>query len=251
MKLSQITFIFLSLVLLFSSCNLDTHTENIDTTPQKRISQIYFSNSWKGYEATFTVDYDNMGRVIKVEPDNFDHFMTTTCEYNGNMFRIGEYTGMLNHQGYIKHAEGVTPHTFLLTDLDYNDKGELISKTNDWGTFTQKWKNGNMIEDRYTFNKRSYATYTEYENKAGFAEAFSFFGGIEYSDQKWFAVFPFYMLLGKPSKNLPEKIGGKKNNYKFSYVLDDDGYVKAMVVTYPFLNGLDYYRFEYEDVPEL
>src|SRR5690554_4326516 len=112
--------------LLFASC---TNTNTQINVPEKRISQIYVQSN-NGFECKYTLEYDEKGRISKMESDNKGNIETILCEYNKKSFRIGEIFGKQNKQGYIHSSEVLEYAEPFAGKMEYDKNGRLVSIDN-------------------------------------------------------------------------------------------------------------------------
>ena len=140
MKIVQLFTLF-TFVLSSSTCKNSPHKDVVPetTVPEKRVSQI-FVEGFKGrtvekntvkYDiritTKYTVEYDEKGRITKMIPDNPGDFKTFHCEYDEDMFYMGDMSGyqrsnyfyapdedtsdigvisgFLNENGYVRSSE--------------------------------------------------------------------------------------------------------------------------------------------------
>ena len=243
-------FLFFSFLLASCSNNSKNNCEFSDKTegPQKRLSQLIVNSRNDWGIVKFSIEYDEQGRIVKVDSDRSDKFMTLVCDYNDNFFRIGEYTGILNDDGYVYFSNHpLIEEEEFVGNFVYNNKGQLAHIHNSIiGKVSFKWKNDNLIQ-RKVSGYKTYYYYTSIEDKAKLGFIHGFLGSLSY-ENTIVPNFPYYMLLGEHSKCLPSAIGAKRVNHKMSYILDDEGYVEEMIVIYPYNNGYSQYMFEYENV---
>ena len=234
----QNSIIVLIIVILFASCSNSAQKAKdlaSDTVaPIKKISQILVegNNGEHKYKYHYTLDYDEKGRVIKIEPENSEIFGTFYCEYDNNMFKMGKgdiyITGSLNKEGFVKSAgEDDLLEELLIGKMKYNNKGQLVSLSNsDMEKIDFAWSDDNMVRLKVMDEQVDFI-YTSLENK----NKFGFMLMID--KENCTPIYPYYMLLGTPSKNLPESIGQGDSAVHYKYKLDEDGYIKDMTLIYP------------------
>lgn len=249
MKDSYLLLLF-AVVFVFTSCT-NSSEKKVVTVPEKNISQIIVQGNENGHEYSYryTLDYDDLGRIVSAEPDHADIFGVTRCEYGNNAFRI--YKGdsgiscLLNDKGFIKSAEDDYFDELLVGKMSYNANNQLISIVVD--TVTDQvincvWKNNDMVELNLMGEKIDFL-YTEFENK----NRLGFLMTID--KENCTIVFPYYKLLGEPSKHLPLSIGQGDERIVYDYVFDDDGYILKMSLNFELINSskLIHYSFIYGD----
>lgn len=133
---------------------------------------------------------------------------------------------------------------FLMGTTVYNDKGQL--ETIKYPGYEVKmdflWKDDNMVQLNIEDEQIDF-TYTGLENKNNF-------GFLLRIDEFHFRlVFPFYSLLGKPTKHLPESIEQEGRGSTYQYKLDEEGFIDEMTIIYPdgVAGGKEVrYKFVYE-----
>lgn len=271
MKIVQLFILFI-FVLLFSACTNSPQKKVIPETavPEKRVSQI-FVEGFKGrtvekntvkYDiritTKYTVEYDEKGRITKMIPDNPEDFKTFLSEYDEDTFRmrdmsgyqkpnnfyapdedafdVEDISGSLNENGYVRSSEHTDIMEPFFGGMTYNDKGQLISLHSfQVGKVSFKWKDDDMIRLKM-LGKWTKIAYTSLENKNGFGFMLEVGSPID----------PYYMLLGKPSKHLPESMGKGEYRTNYQYTMDEDGYVKEMTEISWYRGVPTRYSFVYE-----
>lgn len=244
-------FTLIALAVILIACT------NKSTSPQvivseKKIVQISVEVKESGHEETYSyaLEHDEKGRITKAIPENPETYSIVSFEYGTNTFRfkIGKsvlLTSLLNKDGYILSSEGdIDPfilEEFAIGHMVYNDKGQLV--TIGHPDYEEKmyflWKDDNMVQFGDE-EEHVYFTYTQIENKNNF----SFMLRIDEDYRK--LVFPFYSLIGKPTKHLPESMGQGEVKITYQYKTDKDGFVTEIVIIYPDNSKTVYYRFTYE-----
>lgn len=87
------------------------------------------------------------------------------------------------------------------------------------------WKDGNLVEFEENGVKCPYYRPSEYLNKSNIDLSVVVSGYISYIDLSYAALI---RQLGKPSKNIMESVPNNLYDYQYSYVADDDGYVRSI-----------------------
>jgi hypothetical protein len=273
MKIVQL-FIFFISILLFSACTNSPQKKIIPETAilEKRVSQIFVEgfksrlvekNTVK-YDiritTKYTVEYDEKGRITKMIPDNPEDFKTFFAEYDEDTFSMRDMSGYqktnyfyapdkntsdiediisgsLNENGYVQSSKHTDAFMKLyIGDMTYNDKGQLISLLSfDSGKISFKWKDDDIIRFKM-LGKWTRIAYTSLENKNRFGFMLETGSPID----------PYSMLLGKPSKYLPESMGKGEYRINYQYTMDEDGYVKEMAETSLYRGVTTRYSFVYE-----
>ena len=217
--------------LLFASC---TNTNTQINVPEKRISQIYVQSS-NGFECKYTLEYDEKGRISKMESDNKGNIETILCEYNKKSFRIGEIFCKQNKQGYIHSSEVLEYAEAFAGKMEYDKNGRLVSIDNPYaGEISFKWIDDDMVLMGMG-TMRTDVVYTSLENKNNLGLLMT----LGHT-----SLFPYYLLLGKPTKHLPESMA--EGLITFQYKMDADGYVEEILESQPHDNSMMHYRFSYE-----
>lgn len=233
--------------VLFAGC---TNEAGI-SSQQAKISGITVQVNEDGYEYTcrYALEHDEEGRITKSEPDHPEIYGITYFDYGRNLFRIrrggGTVTSLLNEDGYILSTKGDSEFAgieeeFLMGEMMYNDKGQL--KAIKYPGYEEKidfiWEEDNMMQMNIEDEHIDF-TYTGLENKNNF-------GFLLRIDEFHFRlVFPFYSLLGKPTKHLPESIGQDEGVITFEYKTNEAGYIEEMTMVYPGRAKIVHYTFRY------
>lgn len=242
MKIQKL-IIFLLSGGLFAACTNSLKNLQV-TVPEKKIVQILVQGNEDEYKYHYILEYDEKGRITKVEPDYPEIFGTFFCEYSTDAFRMGKgdihVSGSLNEQGYIQSAEDFAFEEMFVGNMTYNNKGQLISIQHPEAeeiTFT--WKNDDMVQLN-VMDKQINIAYTSLENKnnLGFL--------LTIDKENCTPVFPYYTLLGKPSKHLPQSIRQGEQVVNYQYTTDNDGYIKEMTMIYSDNSKTIRYSFVYE-----
>ena len=249
-------FTLIALTAFFAACtNKSTSPQTI--VSEKKIVQILVEANIGEVKETYsyTLKHDEKGRITKAVPDHPEIFGFVGFEYGANTLglNIGEsviLTSLLNEDGYIISSEG-DAYPFIMEEFSighmvYNDKGQLETIGHpDYGVeIGFLWKGDNMVRMESEAEHIDF-TYTQLENKNNFGLLLR----IDEMNRK--LVFPFYSLLGKPTKHLPETIGDDEGNVTFQYKLDDNGYIEEMAMVV-YQDGtissyeLGRYKFVYE-----
>lgn len=246
----QNSIIVLIIMALFASCTNTAQKPKEFVSgavvTEKKISQIIVQgeDGKHKYKYHYTLEYDEKGRVLKIEPDHSDIFGTFYCEYDDDMFRMGKgdmyVTGSLNEEGFVESAgEYDFLEELLVGKMKYNNKGQLVSLSNsDMEKVSFTWSDDNMVRLNVMDEQINFV-YTSLENK----NKFGFLLLID--KENCTPVYPYYMLLGTPSKNLPQSIGQGDSAINYRYKQDEDGYINEMTLIYPD-SRLTSYTFVYD-----
>ena len=249
MKLSLNLFIPIVLVAIFISCtNMSAKTEVI--VPEKKIIQIIVQTNKDGYEYSyiFTLEYDEKGRIRKIEPNHPNDFGITRFDYGSNTFsmRKGDtyISSLLNEEGDIQSSEDFDYEEMLVGNMTYNNKRQLISIQHpEAGELIFTWVNDDMVQLNL-MDEQLNIVYTSLENKNNLGIL------LTIDKENCTPVFPYYMRLGKPSKHLPHSIGQGEQKITYQYKLNDDGYINEITMVYPHemvsVGKNVHYKFVYE-----
>lgn len=224
--MKAIKFFFLVLIVLFASCK---NTDNI--VPSKKIIEISVQAiDDVGFSYNYKIYYDDKDRITKIEPDHSEIFGITNIEYGENTFKIGKdesYTiCSLNNDGYINDTEEDNFIRLFPGSMHYNNKGQLQSiRFNETQEMLFEWKSGNMEQSNFEEEITNF-TYTDIENKNNF----SFLLRID--DENCSPVFPYFELLGKPTKHLVASVEQNGSGAKYEYKTDEEGFVDELTITY-------------------
>lgn len=223
------------------------------SSQQAKISGITVQVKEEGYEYTYryALEHDEKGRITKAEPDHSEDFGVTCFEYGSDTFRIGKGEGMyavfsLDEQGNLlstKEEEGfsmVIDEMFLRGTMAYNDKGQLeaIRYPGHEEKIDFVWEEDNLMQMNIEGEHIDF-TYTGLENKNNFGFM------VRIDDNTRTPVFPYYGLLGKPTRNLPESIGQDGAVITFEYKTNKSGYIEEMTMVYPGRVKVVCYTFRY------
>ena len=89
----------------------------------------------------------------------------------------------------------------------YDEKGQLVAtQFSELDTIHLTWENGNMIQMNFEDGQIDF-DYTTLENKNRFGLL------LEIEGEYCTLVFPYYMLLGKVTKHLPQSIKQGEEKY--------------------------------------
>lgn len=203
-----------------------------NNAPTKKIKKIIVSGSTitMPYKHSYTLEYDSLNRIIEIIPDNSEMFGVTRFEYGTETFRISKdninVSCSLNEHGYIEVAEESFYPISLVGKMVYDEKGQLVAtQFSELDTIHLTWENGNMIQMNFEDGQIDF-DYTTLENKNRFGLL------LEIEGEYCTLVFPYYMLLGKVTKHLPQSIKQGEEKIFYQYKTDKDGYVTQIDMTY-------------------
>ena len=242
--MNSIKLFSLVLLMLLASCkNADNSimSKKITKITVQSVDEVNFTYHYKVY-------YDDQNRITKIEPDHTEIFGITYIEYGEGTFKIGKedlYTScLLNDDGYISDTEEDNFIDLFPGSMKYNKKGQLESiQFSEAQEILFKWKDGNMEESNFE-NQKTVFTYTNLENKNNF----SFLLRID--GENCSPVFPYFELLGKPTRHLVASVEQSGDGVKYEYKTDADGFVEELTMVYS-ANGIENistvkYNFLYE-----
>ena len=230
----------LVILVILASCKKD-RSENPTQTAGKKLTAVTYS----GIFDNATIQYDNAGRIVKVENDQ----AIFTYEFNGNTvlfknFRktenryVAEVTGTLDNKGRMTSGTGSYsydanhPYTSQLS-FEYDPSGYLSKET-------MNNSNGQTYVYEYTTSNGDVTTIKSSLNgQLQFTAEYEYFSdkpdktNLEYNKFEWYTNG----LFGKTNQHLLKSGMGKQataNNpswtYTNSYDLDTDGYpVKSTI----------------------
>jgi len=168
----------------------------------KNISKIYVQNGEHNYQ--YSLNYDSQNRITKIVPDHSEIFGITNLEYGTNTFRISKgdifVSCLLNEHGYIDVAEDGDFPVSLVGNMYYNETGQLSYIGYGDEKILLNWENDDMVYMSFQ-DELIDIKYTTLENK----NQFGLF--LKIDEENCTPVFPYYTLLGKPTKHLPESVG--------------------------------------------
>ena len=119
--------------------------------------------------------------------------------------------------------------------MEYDKNGRLVSIDNPYaGEISFKWIDDDMVLMSMG-TMRTDVVYTSLENKNNLGLLMT----LGHT-----SLFPYYLLLGKPTKHLPESMA--EGLITFQYKMDADGYVEEILESQPHDNSMMNYRFSYE-----
>lgn len=242
--MKTIRIFFLVLVVMLAGCKNANNS-----VPSKRITEINVQSiDDEGFSYGYKIHYDEQDRITKIVPDNSEIFGITEVEYGEGTFKIGKednYTScLLNADGYISDTKEDNFIALFPGSMHYNDKGQLKSiKFSEVQEMLFEWKGGNMVESNFEDQKAVF-TYTDIENKNNF----SFLLRIDAENCS--VVFPYFELLGKPTKHLVASVEQEGYGAKYEYKTDAEGFVDELKMIYS-TNGVEdsniiTYKFVYE-----
>lgn len=245
MKTLKLTTLLITGLAFIACSKTSNNTRGI--LPEKKVVQIFVKSNENGRETSYnyTIDYDEEGRIIKIEPDYPEMFGIFYCEYNKRKIRMGKgdsyISGSLNKKGNIKWAKSDYFLEEFTGKMTYNNRGQLKAIWNLLPVrIAFKWKDDNLVQIK-AMGEHADIAYTSLENKNKFN--FPYTVDIENCTP----VFPYYMLLGKPSKNLPLSFASEGETYiSYEYKTDNDGYINEMRMIYPDNSKTVSYTFVYE-----
>src|SRR5690554_5041688 len=207
----------------------------------KNISKIYVQNGEHNYQ--YSLNYDSQNRITKIVPDHSEIFGITNLEYGTNTFRISKgdifVSCLLNEHGYIDVAEDGDFPVSLVGNMYYNETGQLSSIGYGDEKILLNWENDDMVYMSFQ-DELIDIKYTTLENK----NQFGLF--LKIDEENCTPVFPYYTLLGKPTKHLPESVGQGEQKVSYQYKTDKDGFVTEITMIYPNNSKTVFYRFSYE-----
>jgi len=211
------------------------------TVSFKKISTITVQS--EGYTYNYSLSYDSLGRITKAIPDNSEIFGITHIEYGTHTFRISKgdifVSCSLNEHGYIEVAKDGDFPVSLVGNMIYNAKEQLSSIGYGDENILFNWENDNMVQMWFQ-DEQIDVSYTTLENK----NQFGLF--LKIDEENCTLVFPYYMLLGKATKHLPESFGQGEQKVSYQYKTDKDGFVTEIKMIYPNNSKTVFYKFTYE-----
>lgn len=218
-------------------------TPDPDPTPggdgEKVVTSIeYYETQWDEWQGTITFEYDNTGRVAKMQLDGYLKHIdegTFSYEINGNEMTVYEIKGTrkeavrvcrLNSDGYVvREADPDGDGAYSYT---YEGEGEVVSGlfdyTDRWETIDYHWVNGNVYS---SLEENSYSTIPNNLNININALWRQF-----YAEDRYGLALCGY--IGHKDANLLAR--GEKATYDYDF--DADGYPEVVYETY---DGTDYY----------
>lgn len=230
----------LVILVILASCKKD-RLENPAQTSGKKLTAVTYSGTF----SNSSIQYDNTGRVVKVEND----YSRVTYEFNGNtvLYKnfeksenryVGEVTGTLDNKGRMTSGTGSYsydinhPYTSQLS-FEYDASGYLSKET-------MNNSNGQTYVYEYTTSDGDVTTIKSSLNgQLQFIEDYEYFSdkpdktNLEYNKFDWYTNG----LFGKTNQHLLKSGMGKLPNANnpswtntYSYEMDTDGYqVKSTV----------------------
>ena len=241
--------------LLFTACgeNEDSDKGIQESLPgsQTLISTMdfYFPRNPNEEREFIELSYDKQHRLIRYKETNTDEQGNPSeeilsYEYGDGIVTITsstdpEYliTVHLNKAGYAVRVEDALDGN---SEYTYDEENRLIRYKEGDEQEEYIWKNGNMVESRYMDSEGYHSTtrYTYYntENKENIDIVTERMGGLP--------ELEFAGLLGIQCKNLvhtetSDYDAAYKDNYKWEYDLNADGYVTKAVALQPDETGTD------------
>lgn len=218
-------------------------TPDPDPTPggdgEKVVTSIeYYETQWDEWRGTATFEYDNTGRVAKMNLEGHMGHMyegSYSYEINGNEMTVYEINGSrkeavrvcrLNNDGYVvREADPDGDGAYSYT---YEGEGEVVSGlfdyTDRWETIDYHWVNGNVYS---SLEENSYSNIPNNLNININALWREF-----YAEDRYGLALCGY--IGHKDANLLSR--GEKATYDYDF--DADGYPEVVYETY---DGTDYY----------
>lgn len=201
-------------------------------------SIVYYETQWDEWKGTATFEYDNSGRVSKMQLEGRIGHMDEgvwSYEINGNELNLYEIVGSskeltrickLNDLGYIvRESDADGSGTYIYT---YNGNGQITSGLFDYGDRTEEisyhWENGNIL------SSLEENTYSNIPNKVN-VNLNALWRQFYAEDRYGFALCGY---IGNNDANLLAT--GEKAVYDYDF--DEEGYPEVIYETY---DGVDYY----------
>ncbi|MBR2866956.1 MAG: hypothetical protein IKC12_04465 [Alistipes sp.] len=255
--------------------NYPSKPEEPNNRETRKISKVTSEND--GYYRSYTLDYDDKGRVTTIYCDYMYGWEEYDLNYTDDELCIfcnrdeGSYYNYftLNNRGYItwySFSDEVGYYTSETRTIEYNMQGYLnkyeciIHEYHDEGEeveycygVTYKWSNGNIKSYEYNETDNGVSDYSErwdmtYNGKKLNVVNLDINALVAYYNYHTFmegGIYSAIGLTGKSNKNLISKSVGESSDgdgyeirYQWSY--DEDGYPIAKGYTYDIAEGYTY-----------
>lgn len=230
-----------------ASCGI-TVGENEPIAPVNRllISEMEFRYENDTDKSHIKMTYDDKNRMIKWEEESsgpgYQNNRTITFIYGNSTVQITSsetdktktYTAYLNEAGLVTRTEG---SGIDATTYEYDSENRLIRMTTQANERQEYvWKNGNIVQIKYTDNDQGVthlSDYTYYENLANKENFDLFFDRIS-----WDCEVVIAGLTGIQCRNLlheerNESEWGYKDDFDMEYEVDEDGYITKAIQKRP------------------
>ena len=210
---------------------------------------FYFPRNPNEEREFIELSYDKQHRLIRYKETNTDEQGNPSEEiisykYGDGIVTITSSTDpvylitvYLNDAGYAVRIEDALDGN---SEYTYDEENRLIRDKGEDEQEEYIWKNGNMVESRYTdsegYHSTTRYTYYDIENKENLDIVTDRMGGLP--------ELEFAGLLGIQSKNLvhtetSDYDAAYKDNYEWEYDLNADGYVTEAIALRPDETGTD------------